>query len=234
MVELSSARLDRVFHALSDATRRDMLRRLAGGEHTVSELAEPFHMSLAAASKHIRTLEEAGLMNDTIVLRLADHGEGGLSHGMREKAYTVYEEMIHIPLIVHNPKLYPEPLETDAFYDHLERRVDEDLDESTGSAGVFDHAAHLCPRVAVGAHKRANDGPAMAHDLCRDEAYPAHVLVTVLARETKSARQVRAHDVAVEGCDNTAGLLEQRDHGVGRRGLAGAGQTGEPQAEPAS
>jgi len=66
MVELSSARLDRVFHALSDATRRDMLRRLAGGEHTVSELAEPFHMSLAAASKHIRTLEEAGLIHRTV------------------------------------------------------------------------------------------------------------------------------------------------------------------------
>jgi choline-sulfatase len=58
-------------------------------------------------------------MNDTIILRFADHGEGGLAHGMREKAYTVYEEMIHIPLIVHNPKLYPEPLETTAFYDHL-------------------------------------------------------------------------------------------------------------------
>jgi DNA-binding transcriptional ArsR family regulator len=66
MVELSSARLDRVFHALSDATRRDMLRRLAAGEHTVSELAEPFHMSLAAASKHIRTLEEAGLIHRTV------------------------------------------------------------------------------------------------------------------------------------------------------------------------
>ena len=73
--------------------------------------------------KHIMTvldtLEETGLMNDTIILRFADHGEGGLAHGMREKAYTVYEEMIHIPLIVHNPKLYPEPLETTAFYDHL-------------------------------------------------------------------------------------------------------------------
>jgi DNA-binding transcriptional ArsR family regulator len=66
MVELSSARLDRVFHALSDATRRDMLRRLAAGEHTVSELAEPFHMSLAAASKHIRTLEGAGLIHRTV------------------------------------------------------------------------------------------------------------------------------------------------------------------------
>lgn len=64
------------------------------------------------------TVEEAGLANDTIILRIADHGEGGLSHGMWEKAYTVYEEMIHLPFIVHNPKLYPEPLETSAFYDH--------------------------------------------------------------------------------------------------------------------
>jgi choline-sulfatase len=74
--------------------------------------------------KHImtvlNTLEEAGLTNDTIVVRFADHGEGGLSHGMREKAYTAYEEMIHVPLIVHNPKLYPEPVETNAFYDHLD------------------------------------------------------------------------------------------------------------------
>jgi len=66
MVELSSERLDNVFHALSDATRRDMLRRLAAREHTVSELAEPFHMSLAAASKHIRTLEDAGLIHRTV------------------------------------------------------------------------------------------------------------------------------------------------------------------------
>ena len=51
---------------------------------------------------------------------MADHGEGGLSHGMREKAYTVYEEMVHIPLIVHNPKLFPEPVQTEAFYDHLD------------------------------------------------------------------------------------------------------------------
>ena len=57
-------------------------------------------------------------MDNTIILRFADHGEGGLSHGFREKAYTAYEEMIHVPLIVHNRRLYPEPLETMAFYDH--------------------------------------------------------------------------------------------------------------------
>jgi DNA-binding transcriptional ArsR family regulator len=51
-----------VFHALGDATRRRILRELAAGERTVSELAEPFAMSLAAASKHIKVLETAGLI----------------------------------------------------------------------------------------------------------------------------------------------------------------------------
>lgn len=58
--------LDDVFHALSDATRRSMLRRLVYGEQTVSELAQPFAMSLAAASKHIKTLERAGLITRTV------------------------------------------------------------------------------------------------------------------------------------------------------------------------
>ena len=66
------------------------------------------------------TLEETGLMDNTIILRFADHGEGGLSHGMREKAYTVYEEMIHVPLIVHNPSFSRSRCETEAFYDHLD------------------------------------------------------------------------------------------------------------------
>ncbi|TIP77266.1 MAG: winged helix-turn-helix transcriptional regulator, partial [Mesorhizobium sp.] len=62
MVELETPQMDAVFHALGDATRRHMLRDLAGGERTVSQLAEPFAMSLAAASKHIKTLENAGLI----------------------------------------------------------------------------------------------------------------------------------------------------------------------------
>src|SRR6266705_4918411 len=62
MVELEIPRLDSVFHALGDATRRRMLRDLAGGQRTVSQLAEPFAMSLAAASKHIKALENAGLI----------------------------------------------------------------------------------------------------------------------------------------------------------------------------
>ena len=62
MVELQTSRLDAVFHALGDATRRQMLRDLADGERTVGQLAEPFAMSLAAASKHIKALENAGLI----------------------------------------------------------------------------------------------------------------------------------------------------------------------------
>lgn len=62
MVELQAPQMNSVFHALGDATRRQMLRRLASGERTVGELARPFAMSLAAASKHIRVLEGAGLI----------------------------------------------------------------------------------------------------------------------------------------------------------------------------
>lgn len=62
MVELQETQLSAVFHALGDPTRRRMLHLLAQGEHTVGQLAEPFHMSLAAASKHIKALEGAGLI----------------------------------------------------------------------------------------------------------------------------------------------------------------------------
>jgi DNA-binding transcriptional ArsR family regulator len=62
MVELQAPRLNTIFHALGDATRREMLRELSDGERTVGQLAEPFAISLAAASKHIKVLENAGLI----------------------------------------------------------------------------------------------------------------------------------------------------------------------------
>jgi DNA-binding transcriptional ArsR family regulator len=62
MVELDSRQLNSIFHALGDSTRRQMLRELADGERTVGELAGPFAISLAAASKHIKALEGAGLI----------------------------------------------------------------------------------------------------------------------------------------------------------------------------
>jgi DNA-binding transcriptional ArsR family regulator len=62
VVELETPPLNSIFHALGDATRRRMLRELADGERTVGQLAEPFEISLAAASKHIKVLENAGLI----------------------------------------------------------------------------------------------------------------------------------------------------------------------------
>ena len=62
MVERAADPLSLVFRALGDPTRREMVRRLAGGERSVGELAEPFRMSLAAASKHVQVLERAGLV----------------------------------------------------------------------------------------------------------------------------------------------------------------------------
>ena len=62
MMQTESARLDHVFHALSDATRRAVLRRVAERPHTVSELAQPFNMSLNAVSKHLKVLERAQLI----------------------------------------------------------------------------------------------------------------------------------------------------------------------------
>jgi len=62
MVLQESPALDGIFHALADPTRRAMLRSLAGGERNIGELAAPFDMSFAAASKHVRVLEGAGLL----------------------------------------------------------------------------------------------------------------------------------------------------------------------------
>lgn len=57
-----AARLDAVFAALADPTRRAIIARLSRGEARVTEVAEPFHMSLNAVSKHIRVLEGSGVI----------------------------------------------------------------------------------------------------------------------------------------------------------------------------
>lgn len=60
--ELSDDEIDRVFHALAAATRRDILRRTIEGEHSVSALAREYDMSFAAVQKHVTVLEAAGLI----------------------------------------------------------------------------------------------------------------------------------------------------------------------------
>jgi DNA-binding transcriptional ArsR family regulator len=56
-------RLSRVFAALADPTRRDMVARLAAGDATVGELAEPYDVTVQAVSKHLKVLEDAGLVS---------------------------------------------------------------------------------------------------------------------------------------------------------------------------
>lgn len=67
--DTQDTQLNAVFHALGDPTRRRMLQLLSRGEYTVGQLAEPFRMSLAAASKHIKALEAAGLIRREVLGR---------------------------------------------------------------------------------------------------------------------------------------------------------------------
>jgi DNA-binding transcriptional ArsR family regulator len=62
---LSADPLNEVFSALADPTRRDMVARLASGDATVNELAEPYDLTIQAVSKHLRVLEDAGLVSRT-------------------------------------------------------------------------------------------------------------------------------------------------------------------------
>jgi DNA-binding transcriptional ArsR family regulator len=70
MVNYSTAPLDATFGALADPTRRAILARLAQGEAMITELAEPFRVSLPAISKHVRVLEAAGLLEREIYGRV--------------------------------------------------------------------------------------------------------------------------------------------------------------------
>jgi DNA-binding transcriptional ArsR family regulator len=82
MVKYSSHTLDRTFAALSDPTRRAILSRLARGDASVTELAAPFAMSLPAISKHLRVLEQAGLVERT---------KDGRVHRLRLVAQPLHE-----------------------------------------------------------------------------------------------------------------------------------------------
>ena len=62
MAEQDEDRADALFHALADRTRRDILRRVLAGEHSVSALAAEYDMSFAAVQKHVAVLEKAGLL----------------------------------------------------------------------------------------------------------------------------------------------------------------------------
>jgi DNA-binding transcriptional ArsR family regulator len=85
--------VDRVFGALADGTRRDILRRAIGGEEGVAELAEHYPMSFAAVQKHIAVLERAGLVTKIQVgkRRLVQTNEEGLA--VARRLLDWYEEL---------------------------------------------------------------------------------------------------------------------------------------------
>jgi DNA-binding transcriptional ArsR family regulator len=62
VAETGEDRADALFHALADRTRRDIMRRVLAGEHSVSALAAKYDMSFAAVQKHVAVLEKAGLL----------------------------------------------------------------------------------------------------------------------------------------------------------------------------
>ena len=66
----SPAALDRMFHALADETRRDMIQRLSRGPATVSDLAQPLAMSLPSVMQHLQVLEASGLVRSRKVGRV--------------------------------------------------------------------------------------------------------------------------------------------------------------------
>lgn len=66
-------------------------------------------------------LDAAGLTDDTIVIKTADHGEMGLSHGgLIQKNFNMYEESIKVPLVYSNPKLFPKPVVSQSLVSHVD------------------------------------------------------------------------------------------------------------------
>ncbi|HDY86111.1 hypothetical protein LCGC14_1247360 [marine sediment metagenome] len=96
MVEYDSQQLDNVFKALADPTRREMLGLLVNKKScTISELAEPFSISFAATSKHVKVLEKAGLLSRKIVGRthLCTFSSGSLAEA--EHWISYYRDFWH-------------------------------------------------------------------------------------------------------------------------------------------
>jgi len=81
------------------------------------------------------SLERTGLLGSSVIVRTSDHGEAGLSHGLRQKAYSVYEEMIKVPLVISSPLLFSSPKKTSSLYSHA--NLLPTLSEIAGVKGVY-------------------------------------------------------------------------------------------------
>jgi choline-sulfatase len=101
----------------------------------------------AQMNRVLDALEQKGLTDNTVIVRLADHGEMCLAHGLREKAYNTYEETIRIPLIVSNPQLFPEPLETNTLASSID--ILPTLAKIAGVYDIFKFAFRGCDLTPV-------------------------------------------------------------------------------------
>ena len=90
MTETDEDRADALFHALADRTRRDIMRRVLAGEHSVSTLAAKYDMSFAAVQKHVAVLEKAGLLTKR------RHGREQLASGDVEAVRSVASLLIDL------------------------------------------------------------------------------------------------------------------------------------------
>jgi len=90
---MATDQLSRVFSALADPTRRDILSRLGQGDATVTELAEPFEISLPAISRHLKVLEGAGLITRD---RRAQWRSSSLRAEPLKEATTWMEHLTHL------------------------------------------------------------------------------------------------------------------------------------------
>lgn len=114
VARLTDARLDRVFRALADATRRDIVRRTLLGEVSVSGLAADYDMSFAAVQKHVAVLEAAGLVHKTSAGRerlvRAVPEEIARARACLEQLETLWRHRLDaLDAILSEPKAKPKP-----------------------------------------------------------------------------------------------------------------------------
>ena len=114
---MADDQLSRVFAALADPTRRDMVARLAVTDATVGQLADPYHVSLQAVSKHIKVLEDAGLVSRSKqAQRRPCHLEAGVFELMtkwieryRRQAQERYERLDAVLAVMHDGTSHQQP-----------------------------------------------------------------------------------------------------------------------------
>eukprot|EP00934_Nitzschia_sp_Nitz4_P001619 Nitzschia sp. Nitz4//scaffold165_size50357//36794//38089//NITZ4_007024-RA/size50357-processed-gene-0.58-mRNA-1//-1//CDS//3329538141//1619//frame0 len=115
-------------------------------------------------------LDACGLTDQTVIIRTADHGEQALSHSLVEKFFNVYEESIHIPMIVSNPLVFPEPQTTEIPASHVDLlpTLVSLLDIDQGKNGLFvgrdltpvlDQQTAIPPSFKLGIHFTYDDIP---------------------------------------------------------------------------